>query len=43
VCLEDYEDFGAIGYFYSDFRQLSDADVINLLKLHPATSPSAPN
>jgi len=42
VCLEDYEDFGAIGYFYSDFRQLSDADVINLLKLHPATSPSAP-
>jgi len=31
VCLEDYEDFGAIGYFYADFRQVSDAEVIDLL------------
>ena len=31
VCLEDYENFGAIGFFYSDFRQVSDAEVIELL------------
>ncbi|MGE5540511.1 MAG: phosphoribosyltransferase [Gemmatimonas sp.] len=31
VCLEDYEPFGAIGAFYSDFRQLSDDDVIRAL------------
>ncbi|MFW6076318.1 MAG: phosphoribosyltransferase [Hyphomicrobiales bacterium] len=31
VCLEDYEPFGAIGMFYSDFRQLSDRDVIDIL------------
>jgi putative phosphoribosyl transferase len=31
VCLEDYEDFGAIGFFYADFRQISDAEVIDLL------------
>ncbi|MEJ2624247.1 MAG: phosphoribosyltransferase [Pseudolabrys sp.] len=35
VCLEDYEDFGAIGFFYADFRQLSDEDVIALLTAHP--------
>ncbi len=35
VCLEDYEDFGAIGYFYSDFRQVPDDDVIDLLARHP--------
>ena len=35
VCLEDYEDFGAIGYFYSDFRQVPDDDVIGLLARHP--------
>lgn len=31
VCLEDHLNFGAIGIYYSDFRQLSDADVISLL------------
>ncbi len=35
VCLEDYEDFGAIGFFYSDFRQVPDDTVINLLARHP--------
>ncbi len=35
VCLEDYEDFGAIGYFYSDFRQVPDEQVIELLAQHP--------
>jgi putative phosphoribosyl transferase len=31
VCLEDYESFGAIGYFYSDFRQTSDQEVTDTL------------
>ena len=35
VCLEDYEEFGAIGFFYSDFRQVSDDDVVELLASHP--------
>lgn len=38
VCLEDYEQFGAIGLFYSDFRQVSDAQVIDLLARHPVKS-----
>ena len=35
VCLEDYEEFGAIGFFYADFRQTSDTEVIDLLARHP--------
>ncbi|MEJ2378121.1 MAG: phosphoribosyltransferase family protein, partial [Pseudolabrys sp.] len=31
VCLEDHELFGAIGYYYSDFRQISDQEVIDTL------------
>jgi predicted phosphoribosyltransferase len=31
ICLEDYESFGAIGYYYSDFRQTSDEEVIETL------------
>jgi predicted phosphoribosyltransferase len=31
ICLEDYEAFGAIGYYYSDFRQTSDQEVIDTL------------
>jgi len=31
VCLEDYEPFGAIGLYYSDFRQVSDREVIETL------------
>lgn len=38
VCLEDYEEFGAIGLFYSDFRQVSDTEVIEQLAHHPAKS-----
>jgi predicted phosphoribosyltransferase len=30
-CLDTPEPFGAIGYFYDDFHQLSDADVIDTL------------
>jgi predicted phosphoribosyltransferase len=32
VCLEDYEALGAIGYYYSDFRQVSDEEVIETLR-----------
>jgi len=42
VCLEDYEEFGAIGLFYSDFRQVSDTKVIELLARHPAKSQAVP-
>lgn len=31
VCLEDYDSFGAIGFYYSDFRQVSDDEVIAIL------------
>jgi putative phosphoribosyl transferase len=36
VCLRTPSFFGSIGYFYDDFRQLEDADVIRLLDFsHP--------
>ncbi len=31
VCLEDHEMFGAIGFYYADFRQTSDQEVIDTL------------
>lgn len=31
VCLEAHRDFGAIGFFYRDFRQISDDEVIEIL------------
>jgi putative phosphoribosyl transferase len=31
VCLEHYRDFGAIGFFYADFRQIDDEEVIAVL------------
>ena len=36
VCLEDYDAFGAIGFYYSDFRQVPDEEVIGILKRFPA-------
>ena len=36
ICLEDHELFGAIGYFYDDFRQISDEEVIEILRRFPA-------
>jgi predicted phosphoribosyltransferase len=36
VCLEDYADFGAIGFYYSDFRQVSDDEVVEVLRHFPA-------
>ena len=35
ICLEDHENFGAIGYFYRDFRQVTDDEVIELLARYP--------
>ena len=31
ICLEDHELFGAIGFYYRDFSQVSDEEVIRLL------------
>jgi predicted phosphoribosyltransferase len=36
VCLEEHEFFGAIGFYYSDFGQVSDSTVIDTLKRFPA-------
>jgi predicted phosphoribosyltransferase len=35
ICLETPELFGAIGCFYRDFRQVSDAEVMQILKRFP--------
>jgi predicted phosphoribosyltransferase len=39
VCLDTPEDLGAIGYFYRDFHQVSDSEVIGILKRFPAGHP----
>lgn len=43
VCLQDLGGWGAIGFFYDDFRQLTDADVVTILSAfnEPAISQSA--
>lgn len=35
ICLEDHEFFGAIGAYYANFRQVSDEEVIEILKRFP--------
>ncbi|VFU09989.1 phosphoribosyltransferase [Methylocella tundrae] len=35
ICLETPELFGAIGFFYDDFRQVSDGEVIAILSRFP--------
>lgn len=40
VCLDTPEDLGAIGYFYRDFHQVSDDEVVALLKQFPANRPA---
>jgi predicted phosphoribosyltransferase len=35
VCLEKHSDFGAIGLYYLDFRQVDDQEVIDLLARFP--------
>ena len=45
VCLEDYQPFEAIGLYYSDFRQISDEEVIEILgrfPVQPATQSRLP-
>jgi predicted phosphoribosyltransferase len=39
VCLEDHELFGAIGYYYRDFRQISDEEVVKILERFPVKRP----
>jgi putative phosphoribosyl transferase len=39
VCLEDHEFFGAIGFYYRDFRQVSDEEVIKILERFPVQVP----
>ena len=41
ICLETPELFGAIGYFYRDFRQVSDQEVVTILKRFPAKRPAS--
>lgn len=42
VCLEDHTVFGAIGFFYADFRQVSDREVIDILARFPPSRASHP-
>jgi putative phosphoribosyl transferase len=39
VCLEDHEFFGAIGFYYLDFAQVSDEEVIKVLERFPVKEP----
>ena len=39
VCLEDHRMFGAIGFYYRDFRQVSDEKVTEILRRFPAVKP----
>ena len=41
VCLEDHSMFEAIGFYYHDFRQVSDEEVIEILHRFPAGKPRA--
>ena len=41
ICLETPEIFGAIGYFYRDFRQVSDQEVVAILNRFPAKRPAS--
>lgn len=42
VCLERYDDFGAIGLYYADFRQISDEEVMRTLARFPARTATRP-
>jgi putative phosphoribosyl transferase len=39
VCLEDHEFFGAIGFYYLDFAQVLDEEVIKILEHFPVKEP----
>jgi putative phosphoribosyl transferase len=38
VCLEHHKSFGAIGFYYRDFRQVDDQEVMEILARFPATT-----
>lgn len=42
VCLEQYESFWAIGLYYTDFAQLKDQDVIDILARFPSEPQTPP-
>ena len=43
VCLDRPEPFGAVGYFYNDFTQVSDREVVDLLdRARAGSDPEAP-
>jgi predicted phosphoribosyltransferase len=42
VCLEDHEFFGAIGYYYSDFSQTADEEVIDAVACFPVRHEAKP-
>jgi len=42
VCIETHRAFGAIGYFYRDFHQISDEEVIDILNRCAGKSDGAP-
>jgi len=42
VCLEDYDDFGAISLYYRDFAQVSDEEVRDLLARAAQSEPASP-
>lgn len=41
VCLEAYPEFGSIGLYYVDFRQLTDDEVTGILARFPPRGPAA--
>lgn len=41
VCLVTPDPFGAIGYFYRDFRQVDDDEVVSILARFPTGAPEA--
>lgn len=43
VCLEEHADFGAIGFYYTDFHQVADDEVIDLLRRFPVHPRSGRN
>jgi predicted phosphoribosyltransferase len=42
VCIEHHALFGAIGYYYADFSQVTDQEVTETLARYPAAPPSEP-
>jgi putative phosphoribosyl transferase len=42
VCLEEHKIFGAIGFYYSDFRQVSDEEVVEMLGRFPMQKSKQP-